>query len=130
MSEHQKQLDRAKLELMTNKDMAFITTVCFSMKHEWDDSISTACTNGVFIKYNTAYWLDKDADQQLFMVLHETWHVAFAHMGRLQGRNMRAWNVAADYVITLCWCHSDARCRKVVSTTASTQVCPRKKSTS
>jgi len=99
MSEHQKQLDRAKLELMSNKDMAFITTVCFSMKHEWDDSISTACTNGVFIKYNTAYWLDKDADQQLFMMLHETWHVAFAHMGRLQGRNMRAWNVAADYVI-------------------------------
>ena len=99
MSVHQKQLDLVKLELMATTDMAFITTVCFSMKHEWDDSVSTACTNGVFIKYNTTYWLNKDADQQLFMVLHETWHVAFAHMGRLQGRNMRAWNVAADYVI-------------------------------
>jgi len=99
MSEHQKQLDRTKLELMTHKDMAFITTVCFSMKHEWDDTISTACTNGVFIKYNPQFWLDLDPDEQLFLILHETWHVAFAHMGRLQGRNMRAWNVAADYVI-------------------------------
>jgi len=99
MSAHQKQLDAAKIQLMTHPDSIFITSVCFSMKHIWDDKIPTACTNGVYIKYNPQFWLDLDPDEQLFLLLHETWHVAFAHMGRLQGRDSRRWNKAADYVI-------------------------------
>lgn len=99
MSDHQKQLDVAKIQMMTYGDTAFISTVCFSMQHIWDDSIPTACTNGTYIKYNTKFWLSLDPDEQLFVLLHETWHVAFAHMGRLMDRGPRKWNIAADYVI-------------------------------
>jgi predicted metal-dependent peptidase len=100
MSEQQKQLDRAKIQLITHKSMIFITYVCYSLKHIWDERLPYfAATNGVYIKYNPTMWLTLDEDEQLFVLLHETWHVAFSHMARLHTRDMLRFNYAADYVI-------------------------------
>jgi len=99
MSAHEKALETAKIALMASKDSAFFTTVCFSMKHIWDERIPTACTNGLEIRYNPDYFMQQDADQRVFLLLHETLHVALLHMTRLNGRDPRKWNIAADYVI-------------------------------
>lgn len=99
MSAHEVALEKAKIQLMASEDSAFFTTVCFSMKHIWDERIPTACTNGLEIRYSPAFFMGLDPDEQLFLLLHETLHVALLHMTRLNGRDPRRWNIAADYVI-------------------------------
>lgn len=99
MSAHQKALDKAKIQLMSQPDSAFFTSVCFSMKHIWDETIPTACTNGIEIRYSPQFFMEQSAEEQVFLLLHETLHVALQHMTRLNGRDPRKWNIAADYVI-------------------------------
>ena len=99
MSVHQKALDKAKIQLMLKKDSAFFTTLCFNMKHIWDETIPTACTDGLTIRYSVDFFMSLTPPQQLFLLLHETLHVAFDHMGRRGTRDPRKWNIAGDYVI-------------------------------
>lgn len=94
-----KALDRAKIGLMASPNSAFITTVCFSMKHIWDETITTANTDGLNIRFNPNFFMALDRDEQLFLLQHEAWHVALLHMVRLNGRKPEKWNIAADYVI-------------------------------
>ena len=96
--DHHKALSKAKIALMSSPDSAFFSTVCFSLKHIWDDTIPTACTDGVEIRFNPGFFMQQTPAQQLGLLLHETLHVAFLHPLRLQGRNPRKWNYAADYV--------------------------------
>lgn len=100
-TEHQKALDKAKINLMSRKDSAFFTTVCFSLKHEWNESIPTACTNGKSIQFNPDFFMSLGKEEQVFLLLHESMHVAFLHMDRLHTRDRAKWNVAADHVINL-----------------------------
>jgi predicted metal-dependent peptidase len=99
MSVHQKALDKAKIQLMMTPDSAFFTTVCFSMKHIWDESIPTACTNGTEIRYLPEFFMAQSPAEQLFLILHETLHVALQHVTRRGDRDPQKWNIAADYVI-------------------------------
>lgn len=95
----QTQLSKAKIQLMNTPDTAFFVAVCLSLDHHFDDSVGTACTNGRFVKYAPAFWQKQNQAEQIGLVLHETLHVVFDHMGRIQQRDPRRWNVAADYVI-------------------------------
>lgn len=97
----QKALDKAKLQLMSTPDSAFFTTVCFSLNHKWDNNIQTACTNGLEIRFNTEFFMGLSPQERVFLLLHETMHVAYLHMDRLQTRNPAKFNVAADHVINL-----------------------------
>ena len=98
--DHHQALSKAKIQLMTRPDSAFFTTVCFSLKHVWDDSIPTACTNGREIRFNTKFFMSLTVEEQIFLLLHESMHVAYLHMVRCMC-DMRRWNIAADYVINL-----------------------------
>lgn len=97
--EHQSALDKAKIQLMSRPNTVFFTTILFSLAHIWDELISTACTNGKYIRYNPAFFMSLDAEERLFLLLHEVMHVALMHMLRLQERSGERWNRAADYVI-------------------------------
>lgn len=102
ISAHDLALNKAKIELMGKADSAFFTTVCFSMKHLWDESISTACTNGKEIRYNPSFFLKLTKDEQIFVLLHETMHVAYLHTLRFQkGMCHDKANIAMDHVINL-----------------------------
>lgn len=101
MFDHIKALDKAKIALMSKADSAFFTTVCFSLKHIWDETIPTACTNGTEIRYNPKFFLSMSEQERVFVLVHEAMHVALLHITRLQGRNPQKWNMAADYVINL-----------------------------
>lgn len=101
MEAHQLALQKAKIQLMGRTDTAFFTTVLFSLKHIWDNSIGTAGTNGKHIRFNIDFFMNLCEEERLFLLLHETLHVALMHMLRLNGRDHGRWNVAADYVINL-----------------------------
>lgn len=94
-------MDKAKISLMARKDSAFFTTICFSMKHQWDETIPTAATNGVYIKFNPDFFMSMDPEERVFVLIHESMHVAYMHMLRLDGRDRSKFNVAADHVINL-----------------------------
>lgn len=98
---HQSALDKAKIQLMSHEDSAFFTTVCLSLKCIWDTTIPTACTNGKEIRFSPDFFMSLDSDERLFLLLHETLHVAYMHMLRLMGRVHEKWNIAADHVINL-----------------------------
>lgn len=99
--DHVKALDKAKIALMSKADSAFFTTVCFSLKHVWDETIPTACTNGTEIRYNPQFFMSMNEHERVFLLVHEAMHVALLHITRLKGRNHKKWNMAADYVINL-----------------------------
>ncbi len=99
--DHHHALSKAKIQLMARPDSAFFTTICFSLKHIWDEHIPTACTNGLEIRFNPKFFMSLTVDEQIFLLLHESMHVAYLHMVRLQTRNQPKFNMAADYVINL-----------------------------
>ena len=101
MEPHQQAMNKAKIQLMSRPDSVFFTTVCFSLKHIWDNTIPTACTNGKEIRFNPEFFMKQTPEQRVFLLLHESMHVAYLHMERLQTRNGPKWNVAADHVINL-----------------------------
>ena len=97
----QQAMNKAKIQLMSKPDSAFFTTVCFSLKFVWDDKIPTACTNGTEIRFNPDFFMKLSAEERVFLLVHETCHVAYLHMERLGNRIHAKYNVAADHVINL-----------------------------
>jgi predicted metal-dependent peptidase len=98
-TEHDKALDSAKINLICRPDSVFISTILFSLRFDWDEAIPTACTNGVYLKVNPTFFLSLTKGQRIFLLAHESYHVALQHMARLNGRIFRIWNFATDYVI-------------------------------
>ena len=86
---------------MSKPDSAFFTTVCFSLKHVWDNTLPTAATNGTSIKFNPDFFMGLNVEERVFLLLHESMHVAYLHMERVMERDRAKWNVAADHVINL-----------------------------
>jgi predicted metal-dependent peptidase len=100
-SDEGKALSKAKIRLMSSRNCVFYSTVCLSLKHEWDENIPTACTNGLRVKYNPKFFMGLTEEVRVSVVLHETQHVIFNHMGRVAARDPNKYNIAADYVINL-----------------------------
>lgn len=98
---HEDALSKAKIGLMSKPDSVFYTTVAFSLRHKFDDSLPTAATNGRQIRYNPTFFMSLSPDERIFLMLHEAMHCAYLHMARLQERDPNRWNIACDYVINL-----------------------------
>ena len=100
--DHNQALSKAKIALMSREDSAFFTTVCFSLKHIWDDTIPTACTDGASIWFSRKFFMGLTTAEQIFLLLHETLHVALLHILPLPAGwcHDRA-NIAMDHVINL-----------------------------
>jgi predicted metal-dependent peptidase len=78
---------------------AFIAAVMTRVKREISDKVSTAGTNGNWVRFNPT-WCEPLTDEELFgLVLHESCHVVLMHMWRREGRDARLWNVANDAII-------------------------------
>ena len=78
---------------------AFIAAVMTRVKREVSDKVSTAGTNGTWVRYNEAFCAPL-TDEELFgLVLHESCHVVLMHMWRREGRDPKIWNKANDALI-------------------------------
>ena len=99
LEQAQKALNKAKIRMMSTTDVTFFTALCFLMKHRINTSVPTAATDGKHIIFNPHFFLSLTAEEQLFLLLHETMHVAFMHVRRGNEKNPGRYNRAADYVI-------------------------------
>lgn len=78
---------------------SFIAAVMTRVKREISDKVSTAGTNGTWVRFNPAF-CDPLTDEELFgLVLHEAVHVVMMHMWRRDGRDPSLWNYANDALI-------------------------------
>lgn len=98
----QKSFDKAKVALMRVPNTIFFTTVLFGLRFRWNENIPTAQTNGIELEINPHFWLSKDQDTQVLILLHEVGHVIFHHcLASRMGKRNNAdkWNEAGDYII-------------------------------
>jgi len=63
---------------------------------EW---CATAATDGRHLYYNKDFFADLSVKQVEFVVAHEILHNVFEHMLRVEGRDRKIWNIAADYSV-------------------------------
>lgn len=93
-------LDKAKFELLTTAGSAFIANVLLNLNIEEDESIRTACVDGVTIKIAPSMWNSFSLKEKLFVLAHEAWHVAYGHTCmNTDGLDMATLFKAADYTI-------------------------------
>lgn len=94
-------MSMAKIEIMKTPNTMFLSTVMCSLETVYDESISTAATNGTYIKFSPTFFMALNHDERTFLIAHETLHVVYAHMLRRGERDPQKFNAAADYVINL-----------------------------
>lgn len=97
----EKSFNKAKIGLMGMQNSVFITSILFSLKFLWDETCPTAYTDGSCIGVNPEFWLKLTTEEQIGLLAHETWHVAFNHMFRSKNFEHKKYNIAADHVINL-----------------------------
>lgn len=90
---------RAKVSLLRRPDSVFITTVLYALEHVWDDTIPTACVDGVTMSINPVYFDSLTHEVRQSLLAHETWHIIFNHLVRGEGLNPFIYNMAGDYII-------------------------------
>ena len=82
----------------------FLALCGILMIGEWEvcDDVSTACTNGLDIKYGRGF-IDSLTDAEVrFVILHEAFHKMFRHLiiwAHLNKKNPRLANIACDFNI-------------------------------
>ena len=75
-------LRQSKITLMGTPACVFFCTVMLSMRQIWDNTESTAYTDGKVIGWNETFFLDLTPAERIGVMLHEILHVAFTHMLR------------------------------------------------
>lgn len=95
-------LSKAKINLLIGKNKsAFIATIVYGLKTIITDEVPTAATNGIDLLINPDFFCGLSAEEQITLVAHEAYHVALSHVLRLGDKDMKVWNIAADFAINL-----------------------------
>lgn len=92
-------LGRLKARMFTKPGAAFLGSLMCSTEFIWDESVGTAATDGLRIWWNPYFFCAIPAEERMFVLRHELWHIAYNHMDRRNGRDPEKSNIAADYVI-------------------------------
>lgn len=97
-------LSKAKTMFMLGSDgklpaFVFFATISSQVKYIPDWSIGTACTNGVYIKYNPKFVNSLTLKQLRGLLAHEVMHIALHHASRMRSRDPKRWNIACDLAI-------------------------------
>ena len=100
-AEANKALSKAKIALMNIPEAVFFSSLCLSMNYKWDDTCPTAYTDYKSIAFNTQFFMELSPSERIFLLLHETMHVAYMHNLRVGDKDRKVWNFACDYVINL-----------------------------
>jgi predicted metal-dependent peptidase len=95
MSTAQEKVSQATTQIIL--DHPFFATLLLHMRRIEDDKIPTACTNGVFIKYNPKFIDTLTLPQVVGLLVHEVLHPALGHLHRLPPT--KRGNIAGDYAI-------------------------------
>ena len=95
-------LDDAKFEMFLHPgEGAFFGSLLCNMEVGWDNTIPTACTNGVKVSINSGWFSALPAKTRATVLMHELRHVGYLHPLRMKGMNLKRFNHAADYAINI-----------------------------
>lgn len=97
----EKLLARAKIGIMEKPDTVFFSTLCSSLETRFTGDVNTAATDGIHLLINPDFFTGLDLEERIFLLAHETLHVAYLHTLRCEHRDHEIFNIAADYVINL-----------------------------
>jgi len=75
----------------------FFANLLLQMPRIEDPSVSTACTNGVVIKYSPKFVESLNLQETLGLMVHEVMHPALGHLSRLPAT--KEGNIAGDFAI-------------------------------
>jgi predicted metal-dependent peptidase len=90
---------KARIVLLTNHP--YYGSLALRLIVEPDETIPTACTDGLHLFYNPQFTDKLTLNQRVFVFAHEANHCAKLHIVRRQMRDMELWNCAADFQINL-----------------------------
>ncbi len=99
MQDVQDIVERCKMSTLFHQP--FFGVGASKLRWEIDESISTACTDGTFIKFNPDFVRSLTKAEMIGLAVHEVMHVYSKHHLRRGDRDPMLWNVAADYFINL-----------------------------
>lgn len=99
LDEVKKAISIAKITIMSKPQTAFLANVACSLPTEVSEECNTAATDGRKILINPNFFMELDKEERAFLIAHETLHVVYMHMARLEWRDPKMFNKAADYVI-------------------------------
>ena len=100
----EQRIERCHVQLMKHKNFALFSGLFMIGKVSVDDKTSTACTNGMDVRYGRDFVQSLNDKQLAFLILHENMHKAYRHLvvwEKLYKRNAVLANIACDYVINL-----------------------------
>ncbi len=86
-----------KIKMMRN--MPFFGDIMMRLPVVEDESIPTACTNGIRIRYNPVFFDTLTEGQCNYVMLHEVMHVLLLHSVRRGPRKPHLWNIACDFMV-------------------------------
>lgn len=82
-------------------EQPFWAMLALRLKVVVDTTIDTLATDGVYLKYNPAFFDPLPGPEQMGCVAHEVDHCALLHMSRRGDRDHAEWNEACDFVVNL-----------------------------
>jgi predicted metal-dependent peptidase len=89
-----------KARIWLNEQKPFFGYLTMHLQFERKDEIGTMGVNKHGIcYYNKDFVLKLSEDEQRGVLCHEVMHVVLKHLSRVESRDKRTWNVAADIII-------------------------------
>lgn len=94
-----KKLATARAQLLLNRGHGFWGTLALRLELVEEPQVKTLAVDGKHVFYNPDFVLSLSDSLTRSALAHEVMHCVFDHMNRLQGRDLKKWNVAGDYAI-------------------------------
>lgn len=91
-----RELDKVKAKVFIGSSSAFLGSTMCSLNFSWNETIPTACTNGLNLLFNPEFFIGLVPDSRKTVLVHELWHVARMHSIRRGDRDPKNWNYACD----------------------------------
>ena len=89
----------SKCILQIRKESPFFASLMLFAPIVESQSIDTAATDGKNILINNTFFSSLSSSEQNAVMLHEVLHLALLHVFRMNNRNSKVWNIAADIVV-------------------------------
>ena len=89
----------AKSIIQIKESNEFFGALMLFSEFKLSKEIPTAATNGKDVFINERFFSSLSSSEQNGLILHEVLHMALLHVQRMGGRDLKKWNIAADYVV-------------------------------
>ena len=89
----------AKSIIQIKESNEFFGALMLFSEFKLSKEIPTAATNGKDVLINEGFFNSLSSSEQNGLILHEVLHMALLHVQRMGGRDLKKWNIAADYVV-------------------------------